>query len=187
MSRRRALLCPVLCPLLAALGLALAPATALGSAYTRIEHAYELTGTVQPCRFSSRELEAALKEAPTYTLEYFGDFTDAVNAALAAQGGGQCAPRHGLSALRERGLAGVRPPAPPASVTAGTGGQIPLALLVALIMAGAFALGGGVLVLARALGYDPSWAQAGRHSAAEAEYRLSATWAEFRDWLRSAG
>ncbi len=32
--------------------------------------------------------------------------------------------------------------------------------------------------------YEPHWLASARHSAAEAAYRASATWAEFTDWAR---
>jgi hypothetical protein len=32
--------------------------------------------------------------------------------------------------------------------------------------------------------WEPGWAQRARHATGEAGYRVSATWAEFADWLR---
>jgi hypothetical protein len=38
--------------------------------------------------------------------------------------------------------------------------------------------------IARARGVQPHWTLSLRHSTAEASHRVSATWAEFGDWVR---
>lgn len=127
----------------------LAPAAlARPSAYTAVEQVYTNTGTIPPCRFSSAELEAALKQAPTYDVEYFGDFTGAINTALSDRADGVCGSRRSIAALHETGLHRIRPGALPASVTSGTYGSIPLALLLTMILLGIGLVGGaGWLVL----------------------------------------
>ena len=67
----------------------------------------------------------------------------------------------------------------PGSDTAATLGLVVLAVLGGLALLALLAAG-----LARALAYDPPWLASGRHATAEAGWRISATWAEFSDWLR---
>jgi hypothetical protein len=38
--------------------------------------------------------------------------------------------------------------------------------------------------VARMLAFEPRWSLSLRHAVAEAGFRASATWAEFRDWAR---
>jgi hypothetical protein len=54
-----------------------------------------------------------------------------------------------------------------------------LAILGALLLAAALAF-----AAARWWAYDPPWLVRSRHATAEAGWRTSAAWAEFRDWLR---
>jgi hypothetical protein len=54
-----------------------------------------------------------------------------------------------------------------------------LAVLGAILLAAALAIGA-----ARWWAYDPPWLARSRHATAEAGWRTSAAWAEFRDWLR---
>jgi hypothetical protein len=54
-----------------------------------------------------------------------------------------------------------------------------LAVLGALLLAAALAI-----AAARWWAYDPPWLARSRHATAEAGWRTSAAWAEFRDWLR---
>ncbi|WP_027005412.1 hypothetical protein [Conexibacter woesei] len=54
-----------------------------------------------------------------------------------------------------------------------------LAVLGAILLAAALAI-----VAARWWAYDPPWLVRTRHATAEAGWRTSAAWAEFRDWLR---
>jgi hypothetical protein len=163
------------------------PASASADSYTAVYNAYSQSGTLPACQFSTAELESALTEAPTYDVEYFGEFSDAIQAAISERASGDCTRHHAGSALpRPRG---PLPPAPrlPTSLTPGTGAGIPLPLLLALILAGLAVLGGGAAALARGFGWDPQWAQSVRHSWGEAEYRVAGTWEEFRDWLRAGG
>jgi hypothetical protein len=54
-----------------------------------------------------------------------------------------------------------------------------LAVLGAILLAAALAI-----AAARWWAYDPPWLARSRHATAEAGWRTSAAWAEFRDWLR---
>ncbi|HEV3046155.1 MAG TPA: hypothetical protein VGY13_02225 [Solirubrobacteraceae bacterium] len=60
-----------------------------------------------------------------------------------------------------------------------SGGAIAAAAVAALIALACLLWG-----LARWLAFEPRWTLSLRHSLAEAGFRLSATWAEFGDWLR---
>jgi hypothetical protein len=160
--------CSVLCLLAALL---LPAASARASAYTKVLASYQHTGSVPACTFSSAQLESALKGVDTYGAQYFADFTNAIQAALAQRASGQCV------AGRHAGPIGLAGPAQgsrsvvPGSVTAATGADLPAPLVL-------LALFGVVL--------DLAWAVAWRHSWSEAGYRMGGTWADFRDWLRSA-
>jgi hypothetical protein len=66
--------------------------------------------------------------------------------------------------------------------TSGDDGKLPVLLLAvvgALLLAAALAI-----AAARWWAYDPPWLVRTRHATAEAGWRTSAAWAEFRDWLR---
>jgi hypothetical protein len=54
-----------------------------------------------------------------------------------------------------------------------------LAIIGAVLLAAALAI-----AAARWWAYDPPWLVRSRHATAEAGWRTSAAWAEFRDWLR---
>jgi hypothetical protein len=161
-------------PFLVLLGVALAvPAGAAASAYTAVERVYAATGAIPPCRFSSATLAAALRETPTYDLEYSGDFPASIQNALSARAAGACSPHR--TGARVIAPAGPPPaaPRPPSSVTAATGSAPPWPLvLAAAVLAAALLLGAGA-ALAGLTGFDPSWAQALRHSWREAGWRLS--------------
>jgi hypothetical protein len=52
------------------------------------------------------------------------------------------------------------------------------------VLAALAALAGLAYGLARWRAWEPGWALRARHAAGEASWRVSATWAEFADWLR---
>jgi hypothetical protein len=175
----------VACALLAA---AAFPGLARADAYHTVFNAYTRAGDVPACRFSSATLAAAYREAQPDDVQYFGDFRDAIQRTLAFQATGYC---NSAAARRAVALGGpvapsLRGPALPGSVTAATGAGVPAPLVLVLGIAGAFALLGLGAGVVRMRGWDPAWAVALRHSWNEAEYRIAGTWAEFRDWLRSA-
>jgi hypothetical protein len=157
---------------LALAALLLAPAAA-GNAYDRVFQAYSSTGMVSACQFSAATLESALKTAPTLDQEYDADFTDAVQSAISAQAGGAC--RSGKNRLKglKLGLGGYGNTSPPGSITSPTGAGIPLPLAILLALVAAALLVALAVGVARALGFDPPWAQAALHALRETEYRLS--------------
>jgi hypothetical protein len=163
----------------AALGFPASPAYA--SAYTDVLHAYESSGTVAPCSFSSAQLAAALKGVDTYGAQYFQDFTNAIQAALSARASGACSgARQTPRAQRSAGSA-----APGTPTGDATSAGVPLPLLLLASFGGLLALAAASAGIARWRGLRPRWAQAWNHSWREAGFRTSSTWAEFVDWVRS--
>lgn len=162
------------------IGLA-APSAAGASAYSQVLQAYQTSGTVPPCRFSSAQLAAALRGIDTYGQQYFADFSDAVQSALAQRAAGACTPgtHHAASG-------GVAPQAPlPASVTSATNGSVPLPMLLLAGLAVVVALIGGAALLVRRQAWEPAWAAAWRHAWAEAGYRMAGRLSDLADrWRR---
>jgi hypothetical protein len=58
-------------------------------------------------------------------------------------------------------------------------GAIAIAVVAALLVLACIAW-----ALARRRAFEPHWLLSLRHAMAEAGFRLSATWAEFADWVR---
>jgi len=56
--------------------------------------------------------------------------------------------------------------------------------VIAAAIAALLALGCAIWAIARLEAYEPRWALSLRHTFAEAGFRASGTWAEFRDWAR---
>ncbi len=161
--------------------LVLAPATAQASAYTDVLRVYQATGSIPACRFSSSELAAALKGIDTYGQQYFADFTEAVQSALAQRASGACTP--GLAAHLSGTAASSRIPLP-ASVTSATDANVPAPIIAMAALAAVLAAAFGVGVLARGLGWEPRWAAAWRHAWDEASYRVGGGFDAFADWWR---
>ena len=63
-------------------------------------------------------------------------------------------------------------------------GGISTAAIVAAAIGGLLVLACLAWALFRWLALEPRWLLSLRHSLAEAQFRTSATWAEFTDWLR---
>jgi hypothetical protein len=165
----------------------LAPATlAHASAYTKVLQTYEQTGTIPACKYPSSELGSALKGVDTYGAQYFADFTNAIQAALAARAGGQCGPGGPPHPVGIAGSSPTRSPALPGPVTAATDAGLPAPIALMAALAAMFALVAVTVGLMRLRGWDPAWAAAWRHAWGEAGYRAGGIWSEFRDWLRSA-
>jgi hypothetical protein len=78
----------------------------------------------------------------------------------------------------------VSPPAALAQTTTthDTSSSAPLILLAAAGVV--MVLGGLIWAAGRWWAYDAPWLSRARHAAAEAGWRTSAAWADFRDWLR---
>lgn len=156
------------------------PGAASAGAYSQVLQAYQATGSIPACRFSSARLAAALKGLDAYGQQYFADFTDAVSGALAAQAAGACA---GGSHPRSDSVAAPQSPLPP-SPSAPTGADVPLPLLAlaGLTLILALLVAGGAL--ARSAGWEPPWAAGWRHGWAEAGERLSLALADLADRRR---
>jgi hypothetical protein len=169
-----------------ALALAIPVASAdAASNYSRVLHAYETSGSVPACQFTSPQLQSALKSIDTYGAQYFADFTNAVQAALTERASGACAPRHGSTVGHPAAKSVHAPPLRLGPVTAATGASLPAPVL---LLAGLGALGaliGAIAGLAWWRGWSPRWAGAWGHALGEAGYRARDGWGEFDDWLRS--
>ncbi len=160
-------------------GLALAP-SAGASPYSQVLAAYQSTGSVPACRFSSAQLVAALHGIDTYGQQYFADFSDAVQSALAARAAGACAPG------AHRALAvGAVPQVPlPASATSATDANLPLPLLALAGLTVLLVIAIGANALMRGGGWEPAWAVAWRHAWAEASYRMAGHLSDLADRWR---
>jgi len=167
--------------LIALIALALAPAAARASAYTDVLRVYQADGSIPPCKFSSVQLDAALKGVDTYGQQYFADFTNAVQSALAARASGACSP--GLHAFSTAGASA--PSALPPSLTSATEANLPAPILLMAALGVVIGSVLGLRALARGFGWEPAWAAGWRHAWGEASYRLSGGWEEVLDWWRS--
>ena len=162
--------------LLTLLLLALVPgaATADIGIYARVLQVYQTNGSVPPCQFTSAQLQAALKGVDTYGEQYFADFTNAIQTALASRASGVCAPGGASSQAREPSVAasGFTPP----PVTGSSGADLPAPILVLAGVSLAVALATALAALGRAWGWDPRWIRLARHGAGEAGYRAAGFW-----------
>ena len=169
----------------AVLASALVPAvTARANVYTGVLHVYQVNGSIPPCRFTSAQLSTALKGIDTYGQQYFADFSNAVQNALAARASGACSTAAERAVLAARGAnAGVGGPLP-ASLTAPTDAGPPAPILLMAIVA---LIVGAVLCVrwvAIAGGWEPEWALRWRHAWGEAGYRAAGRWGELVDRVR---
>jgi hypothetical protein len=160
--------------------LALAPAAG-ASPYSQVLQAYQSTGSVPACQFSSPQLAAALKGVDTYGQQYFADFSDAIQNALAARAAGACAAggHHALTA-------GTAPQVPlPASATSATNARLPLVLLALAGLTVLLAVATLANALIRGGGWEPGWAAAWHHAWGEVSYRMAGGLADLADrWRR---
>ena len=157
------------------------PATAGASIYSQVLHTYQESGSVPPCLYTGAQLATALKSVDVYGQQYFSDFTNAIQTALAQRAGGVCesgsvgaagAPNSGGPPLR----------LPP--VTAATGAGLPLPLLALAIIVLLGLLAATASGLRRVLGRDAASGGPWGHLWAEAGWRGAGAWADFQDWLR---
>jgi hypothetical protein len=175
-----------------ALAVAVLPAGAAAtqSIATQLLNEYSQTGTINPCQFSSAQLNDALKSVDLYAAQYFSDFPDAIQAALANRASGGCS-KSGLSlAGLSSALAGSRGGPTglhPGPLTAATDAPLPAPIVIMAALAGAFVLIAAAIAVSRARGWDPRWAASTRHSLGEAGYRLGGALDEFRDRRRDGG
>lgn len=165
---------------------AVAAPTAAGavSLYDRVLHAYQASGgTIPPCEFTASQLESAKNGSDTYANQYFADFGNAIENALAARAAGACVPTAG-SATATLAHPHRGPPLPLPPVSAATGASVPTPILLLGVLGGLLLAAAGVATVARARGWDPAWAAAWRHAFSEAEYRIAGTWANLRERSR---
>jgi hypothetical protein len=154
-------------PIPAVIGLALPAGAAAADVYQQVLQTYERAGTIPACRFSAGQLQTALNGIDTYGAQYFADFTEAIQAAIAARAGGECSAAPARSALPAGpaaapgtgapgapgapGAAASNTVAPLPSVTAATSGGLPVALIVLAALAVGLTLAGGLTAGGRAL------------------------------------
>jgi hypothetical protein len=172
-----------------------AAGTAGESIYTQVLNAYQARGALNPCEFTSSQLEAALKALGTAGGQYFGDFVQAIQSALATRASSGCATKRPTAPARTQAppSAAVPPAGGPGSglplhvgpVTAATGAGVPAPLLVLAVLVLALALLATAVVVVRQSGWDSAWAAACRHTVSEAGYRIGGLWDELADWLRT--
>jgi hypothetical protein len=156
-----------------ALALSVAPsAAAATSVDAKILLAYEATGSIPACRFTTAQLSHALRNIDTFDAVYFSDFPDAIKSALDGRATGACSPAAPVAANGPAAHA----PIPQIPVTASTDGSIPGPMLLLALFGILGGLGAGAAWLLRRA--DAQWAVVARHALAEAGYRLGGAWAE---------
>ncbi len=177
--------CLALATLLATL--ALPTALALASPYTEVLKTYETLGAIPPCKYSSPELESALKGVSTFEAQYGADFTDAVRSALTLRAGGRCAARSSLPLIRTARTPPNAAGGPIAGgpLTAATNASLPAPFALLAALAGIVALIAATGAIARLRGWELAPADRWRHAWGEAGYRARSAWGELADRLRS--
>jgi hypothetical protein len=155
----------------------LAPTPAGASVYDQVLSVYQAKGFIPACEFTSSQLSAALKGIDTYGQQYFADFTNAVQTALAQRASGTCiaGAKHATAVL---------PPLRPGSLTAPTDAGVPAPILAMAALGTVIAVAFGVSAAGRALGWEPRWLVRWRHACAEASYRVGGGFSVFADWWR---
>jgi len=139
-------------PIPAVTCLALPAGAAAADVYQQVLLTYERADTIPACRFTAGQLQTALNGIDTYGAQYFADFTDAIQAALAARAGGECSAAPARAAVPlTTALAPSDNVAPLPSVTAATSGGLPAALIVLAALAVGLTLAGALTAGARAL------------------------------------
>jgi hypothetical protein len=161
----RALIASVALIAVGAAAAAVKTASAAPGAYLSVLHVYESQRTIPACRFSSPQLEDALKGVDTYGAQYFADFTQAIQGALSGRAAGACSPpgpgsSSGAGSSETGGLAGGSAPgARPAAasgpsahfgpLTAATSAGVPAPLLLLGALAAALTVFGTAAGLRR--------------------------------------
>jgi hypothetical protein len=178
-SRRIGLVAALVCGLVPLSAAAAVAANAL----TKVEAAYAGGGGAIPsCKFSAKELNAALNQIPSDVAQYDADLINAIHQALSARAGGACGKRG----------SGVAPGLVPGSGGSGSGRSavvplrplgsstqagIPAPLLILAVLGALALLAAAVWGAGRYLGWDPAWTRAWRHAWREAGFRVSQAWA----------
>jgi hypothetical protein len=155
-----------------------APAGAVAEAYARHD------AQLPPCEFSAATLAAALRSQTPDQTQYGGDFTLAIQGALAARAAGSCR-RRARGARGASSAASTRPGGPvrglPRSITAPTGASAPAPLVALGALTLLLALMAGGVGLARLGGWQPPWMADWRQACGEASLRLDLAWHELAD------
>jgi hypothetical protein len=162
-------------------------AAARANVYTDVLHVYQANGSIPPCRFSSAQLSTALKGIDTYGQQYFADFSNAVQNALAARASGACSVAAQRAVLAARGARGGVGAPLPASLTAATDSGLPAPIVLMAVVA--LSVGAVLCVrwLALAGGWEPEWTLRWRHAWGEMGYRVAGRWGELVDRVRGRG
>lgn len=189
MRRRR-----VLTTLLAAAALVLGAATtARAATLGQVVADFRADGAISACKYSVDDLRRIRHEGPAHPQVATRAFRKALRAAITRLKTGGCPATGGAAPPAPTPTTpGATTPAPragPAPTPASSGNGVDAATvvllaagaLVGLIVLAALAL---ALALARWRAWEPEWALGARHAVGEAGYRVTATWADFRDWLR---
>ena len=145
--------------LIAALALAavVLPGIAIAgpSVYLSVLHVYESQGTIPACRFSSPQLEDALRGVDTYGAQYFADFTQAIQGALSTRAAGACSGSDAGAGSRPSIPARISgPPAQFGPLIAATSAGVPAPLVLLGVLAAALTAFGAAAGLGRARGWD---------------------------------
>ncbi|HSO98455.1 MAG TPA: hypothetical protein VLP43_05855 [Solirubrobacteraceae bacterium] len=159
------------------------PATAGASIYSQVLRTYQESGSIPPCLYTGAQLATALKGVDVYGQQYFSDFTNAIQSALAQRAGGACAGGGGGGGAAVASDSGG-PPFRLPPVTAATGAGVPLPLLALSVIVLLGLLAATASGLRRALGRDAASGGPWGHLWAEAGWRGAGAWADFEDWLR---
>jgi hypothetical protein len=150
------------------------------SSYSRVLHTYETQGTVPACQFSAATLQSALRGVDVYGQQYFADFTDAIQSALAQRASGECRPSTPSGELATaRPDPSLRLTLP--AVTASTSAGPPLPLLALLILGALAVVLAVVAAVRRRLALDTGPGGAWRQLWGEAAWRSEGWLAEQRD------
>jgi hypothetical protein len=182
---------------------------AKGNAFLVTFYDYKADGVINGCSYTESQLKDAQSQVPPDIEQYAPDFPGALQAALEQRargcGGQKVAPVIVPSATPivpptqgPRAEVTKQPPAPPVAdsiedhvipqvaVTARDSGAstTPAPILALAIVGGMLGLAGLAWGVERWGAWEPAWLLTSRHAVAEAGFRVSATWADFTDWVR---
>jgi hypothetical protein len=182
---------------------------AAGNAFLQTFTDYKADGQINGCQYTQGQLKDAQRQVPPDIEQYAPDFPGALSAALEqrARGCGKQAvvpvaptsvPRLRTPSAGPRAEVTKVPPAPPApdsvadhviprvAITARDEGAstAPAPILALAIVGGLLGLAGLAWGIERWGAWEPGWLLASRHAVGEAGFRVSATWADFTDWVK---
>jgi hypothetical protein len=205
--RTPALVCVL--ALAACLGGAAVAQARSGDAFLMTYTDYKADGVINGCGYTEGQLKDAQRQVPPDIEQYAPDFPGALQAALEQRargcGGQKIAPVAPPTATPivpptqgPRAEVTKEPPAPPVAdsiedhvipqvaVSARDQGAstAPAPIVALAIVGGLLGLVGLAWGLERWGAWEPNWLLASRHAVGEAGFRVSATWADFTDWVR---